>query len=150
MRRSEGAELFRLDLPEYKTRLKKTCADAAAPDLTWSDRLIRPAESIFFELAGVHERYHCPLARTYYFGKPIPQILDAEKAILDGVQAGLKKALAGNHCHDVARACVGQLARYGLVKTGRSGYSIGLGYPPAWGENTAGSGRTIGRSFAQV
>ncbi|RVD74273.1 ectoine hydrolase DoeA, partial [Mesorhizobium sp. M4A.F.Ca.ET.029.04.2.1] len=23
------------------------------------------------------------------------------------------------------------------VKTGRSGYSMGLGYPPAWGENTA-------------
>lgn len=61
-------------------------ADAAAPHLTRSDRLIRPDESIFFELAGVHKRYHCPLARTYYLGKPIPPlILDAEGAVLDGV-----------------------------------------------------------------
>ncbi|BCM17662.1 M24 family metallopeptidase [Mesorhizobium sp. J8] len=112
-------------------------ADAAAPHLTWSDRPIRPDESIFFELAGVHKRYHCPLARTYYLGKPIPQILDAEKAVLDGMQAGLEKARPGNHCEDIAKAYVGQLARHGLAKTGRSGYSIGLGYPPAWGENTA-------------
>ncbi|WP_353642586.1 Xaa-Pro peptidase family protein [Mesorhizobium sp. WSM2239] len=112
-------------------------ADASAPHLTWSDRPIRSNESIFFELAGVHKRYHCPLARTYYLGKPTLQILDAEKAILDGMQAGLDKAVAGNRCEDIAKAYVSQLARYGLVKTGRSGYSMGLGYPPAWGENTA-------------
>ncbi|TIS39148.1 Xaa-Pro peptidase family protein [Mesorhizobium sp.] len=111
--------------------------DAAAPHLTWSDRPIRPDESISFELAGVHKRYHCPLARTYYLGKPTPQILDAEKAVLDGMQAGLEKAVPGNCCEDIAKAYVGALARYGLVKTGRSGYSIGLGYPPAWGENSA-------------
>ena len=28
------------------------------------------------------------------------------------------------------------LARYGLVKEGRRGYSIGLSFPPDWGERT--------------
>lgn len=112
-------------------------ADASAPHLTWSDRPIRPDESIFFELAGVHKRYHCALARTYYLGKPIQKLLDAEKAILEGMQAGLENAVPGNCCEDIYMAYVSALARYGLVKTGRAGYSIGLGYPPLWGENSA-------------
>ncbi|WP_457662591.1 M24 family metallopeptidase [Sinorhizobium medicae] len=112
-------------------------ADASAPHLTWTDRPIRADESIFFELAGVHKRYHCPLSRTYYLGKPTQQILDAEKAVLEGVQAGLEKAVAGNRCEDIAIAYSGALARYGFEKTSRSGYPIGMGYPPAWGENSA-------------
>ncbi|WP_208245826.1 Xaa-Pro peptidase family protein (plasmid) [Rhizobium sp. T1470] len=112
-------------------------ADASAPHLTWTDRLIRANESVFFELAGVHKRYHCPLSRTYYLGKPTQQILDAEKAVLDGMATGLEKAIAGNTCEDIASAYTSALARYGFDKTSRSGYPIGMGYPPAWGENSA-------------
>ncbi|AGS24473.1 M24 family metallopeptidase [Rhizobium etli] len=112
-------------------------ADASAPHLTWTDKLIQSNESIFFELAGVHKRYHCPLSRTYYLGKPTQQILDAEKAVIEGMEAGLEKAVAGNRCEDIALAYGTALARYGLVKANRSGYSIGMGYPPAWGENSA-------------
>nr|WP_244541548.1 M24 family metallopeptidase [Rhizobium tibeticum] len=45
-------------------------ADASTPHLTWTDWPIRADKSIFFELAGVHKHYHCPLSRTYYLGKP--------------------------------------------------------------------------------
>ncbi|MQW90029.1 M24 family metallopeptidase [Sinorhizobium saheli] len=112
-------------------------ADASAPHLTWTDRPIRANESIFFELAGVHKRYHCPLSRTYYLGQPTSQILDAEKAVLEGMEAGLEKALAGNCCEDISKAYTAALARGGFEKTSRSGYPIGMGYPPAWGENSA-------------
>ena len=112
-------------------------ADASAPHLTWSDRPIRANESIFFELAGVHKRYHCPLSRTYYLGKPTQQVLDAEKAVLEGMEAGLEQAIPGNRCEDIANAYSKALARYGFNKTSRSGYSIGLAYPPDWGEHSA-------------
>ena len=112
-------------------------ADAAAPHLTWSDRPIRSGESIFFELAGVHKRYHSPLSRTYFLGKPTQQILDAEKAVLEGMEAGLEKAVAGKLCEDIAEAYGTVLARYGFEKTSRVGYSIGLAYPPDWGEHSA-------------
>ncbi|MFD2052055.1 M24 family metallopeptidase [Mesorhizobium calcicola] len=112
-------------------------ADAAAPHLTWSDKLVRANESIFFELAGVHKRYHSPLSRTYFLGQPSQQILDAEKGVLEGMEAGLEMAVAGNTCEDISNAYTSVLANYGIVKTSRSGYSIGLAYPPDWGEHSA-------------
>ena len=112
-------------------------ADASAPHLTWSDKPVRANESIFFELAGVHKRYHCPLSRTYYLGKPTDKVRDAEKAVLEGVEAGLEKAVSGNTCEDIAVAYSGALAKYGLKKESRAGYSIGMAYPPDWGEHSA-------------
>ncbi|KRR28543.1 M24 family metallopeptidase [Bradyrhizobium retamae] len=112
-------------------------ANAAAPHLTWSDRPIMPDESIFFELAGVHKRYHVPLSRTFYLGKPTQQILDAEKAVLEGMEAGFEQLVPGKTCEDVALAYFDGLARHGLKKEGRTGYSIGMGYPPGWGESSA-------------
>ena len=67
-------------------------ADAAAPHLTWNDEQMRDGEATFFEIAGVYHRYHCPLSRTVYLGKPTKTFLDAEKAVLEGMVAGLEAA----------------------------------------------------------
>ncbi|RWK66800.1 M24 family metallopeptidase [Mesorhizobium sp.] len=112
-------------------------ADASAPHLTWTDRELRSGESIFFELAGVHKRYHCPLSRTFYLGKPDQKFVEAEKAVLEGMEAGLEKAVPGNSCEDVAKAYYAVIERYGLKKPSRTGYSIGLAHPPDWGEHSA-------------
>jgi ectoine hydrolase len=111
-------------------------ADAAAPHLTWDDRPMKTGEGTFFEIAGVHRRYHCPLSRTIYLGKPSETFLDAEKAVLEGMEAGLEAARAGNRCEDIARAFFAVLARHGIEKDNRTGYPIGLSYPPDWGERT--------------
>ncbi|WP_319005603.1 M24 family metallopeptidase [Pararhizobium sp. YC-54] len=111
--------------------------DASAPHLTWSDRELRSGESIFFELAGVHKRYHSPLSRTFYLGKPDQKFVDAEKAVLEGMAAGLEVAVAGNACEDVAHAYYAAIERHGLKKPSRCGYSVGLAYPPDWGEHSA-------------
>ena len=42
----------------------------------------------------------------------------------------------GNTCHDVAIAFWEVLEKHGVEKESRAGYSIGLGYPPDWGEHT--------------
>ncbi|MDX8437287.1 M24 family metallopeptidase [Mesorhizobium abyssinicae] len=112
-------------------------ANAAAPHLTWTDRPIMPHESIFFELAGVYKRYHVPLSRTFYLGKPPQKILDAEKAVLEGMEAGFEQLVPGKTCEGVALAFFNELARHGLKKEGRTGYSIGMAYPPGWGEASA-------------
>ncbi len=111
-------------------------ADAAAPHLTWDDKPMKAGEGTFFEIAGVHKRYHCPLSRTVFLGKPTQAFLDAEQATLEGMEAGLSAARPGNTCEDVANAYYAVLKRYGIVKDSRTGYSIGLSYPPDWGERT--------------
>jgi ectoine hydrolase len=111
-------------------------SDAAAPHLTWDDRPMRSGEGTFFEIAGCHKRYHCPLSRTVFLGKPTQKFLDAEKAVLEGMEAGLAQAKPGNTCEDIAKAFFAVLARYGIVKDNRTGYAIGLSYPPDWGERT--------------
>ncbi|AML52903.1 ectoine hydrolase DoeA [Falsihalocynthiibacter arcticus] len=110
--------------------------DAAAPHLTWDDAPMKSGEGTFFEIAGVAHRYHCPLSRTVFLGKPTQIFLDAEKAVLEGMDAGLEKARAGNTCEDIALAFFAVLNKYGIVKDNRTGYPIGLSYPPDWGERT--------------
>jgi ectoine hydrolase len=111
-------------------------SDAAAPHLTWDDRPMREGEGTFFEIAGCHKRYHCPLSRTVFLGKPPQRFLDAEKAVLEGMEAGLEQARPGNTCEDIAKAFFAVLARHGIRKDNRTGYPIGLSYPPDWGERT--------------
>jgi ectoine hydrolase len=111
-------------------------ADASAPHLTWDDRPMKANEGTFFEIAGCYHRYHCPLSRTIFLGKPTQAFLDAEKATLEGMEAGLAAARPGNACEDIANAFFAVLQRYGIVKDSRTGYSIGLSYPPDWGERT--------------
>lgn len=110
--------------------------DASAPHLTWDDKPMKSGECTFYEIAGAYRRYHCPLSRSIYLGKPTQTFLDAEKAILEGMEAGLDVAKAGNLCEDVANAFFSVLKKYGIEKHNRTGYPIGVSYPPDWGERT--------------
>ncbi len=111
-------------------------ADATAPHLTWDDSPLKVGESTFFEIAGAYRRYQCPQSRTLFLGKPPQKYLDAEKAVLEAVEAGLEQAKPGNLCEDIAIAFNAALNRNGFVKDSRCGYAIGLSYPPDWGERT--------------
>ncbi len=111
-------------------------ADAAAPHLTWDDKPMKTGEGTFFEIAGVYRRYHCPLSRTVFLGQPTKDFLEAEKAVQEGMEAGLEVARAGNLCEDIAKAFFAVLSRHGIEKDNRTGYPIGLSYPPDWGERT--------------
>ena len=113
-----------------------TGMDATAPHLTWDDSKLAAGDITFFEIAGCHRRYHCPLSRTISLGKPPQKYLDAEAAVLDAMHAGLEQARPGNTCEDIAKAFLGVLKRHGIEKDSRNGYPIGLSYPPDWGERT--------------
>ena len=111
-------------------------SDAAASHLTWDDKPMKKGEGTFFEIAGCYRRYHVPLSRTVFLGSPPPVFLEADKAMQEGMEAGLEQARPGNTCEDVALAFFDILKKYGIVKDSRTGYSIGLSYPPDWGERT--------------
>ncbi len=95
--------------------------DATAPHLTWDDRPFKKGEGTFFEIGGCYRRYHAPLSRTVYLGRPPQKFLDAEKAVLEATEAGLAKAKPGNSCEDVAIAFFDTLKRLGFEKDSRTG-----------------------------
>ncbi len=115
-------------------------AAAAAPHLTWDDAPLVAGEGTFFEVAGCYHRYHCPLSRTVFLCAPGQGVPDhfrrAEAAVLEGMAAGLEAARPGNRCRDIAAAFFAVLKRHGIDKDSRTGYPIGLSYPPDWGERT--------------
>lgn len=111
--------------------------DATAAHLTWNGEPMKAGEATFFELSGCYRRYHAPLCRTVFLGKPPQEMLDTEKAQVEGIEAGLEAARAGNRTCDIANAFMAVLARYGIRREGRMGYPVGLSYPPDWGERTA-------------
>lgn len=111
--------------------------DATAAHLTWNGDPMREGEATFFELSGCYRRYHAPLCRTVYLGTPPQDMREAEKAQIEGIEAGLDAARAGNRTCDIANAFLDVLKKYGIAREGRMGYPIGLSYPPDWGERTA-------------
>ena len=131
----EGADGHGGDYPAI-VPLLPTGRDAAAPHLTWDDRPLERGAATFFEIAGCHRRYHAPLCRTVHLGAPPPFMRDAERALLDGLEAGLDAARAGKRACDVADALHATLAAAGIEREARCGYPIGLSYPPDWGERT--------------
>ncbi|TPW26925.1 ectoine hydrolase DoeA [Pararhizobium mangrovi] len=111
-------------------------SDAAAPHLTWSWTSFEKGEATFFEISGCYRRYHAPFCRTVFLGKPPQHLVDAEKALVDGLHAGLDAARPGNCAGDVSRALHAELAKGGIERSARCGYPIGISYPPDWGERT--------------
>jgi Xaa-Pro aminopeptidase len=77
-----------------------------------------------------------PLTRTVYLGTPPQKMIDAAKVVAEGIDAALAVARPGAGSRDVHAAWTRTIARHGLVKDSRCGYSIGLNYPPDWGERT--------------
>ncbi|MGH6942771.1 MAG: aminopeptidase P family N-terminal domain-containing protein, partial [Geminicoccaceae bacterium] len=73
-----GAEGHGGDYPAIVPMLPSG-ADASAPHLTWDERPFNKDEGTFFEIAGCYRRYHCPLSRTIYLGRPPQKFLDVEE-----------------------------------------------------------------------
>lgn len=111
-------------------------SDAAAPHLTWDGRPFATGEATFFEISGCYRRYHAPFCRTLFLGTPPDFLKRAEAALVEGLEAGLDVARAGNRACDVANALAAPLERAGIERGARCGYPIGISYPPDWGERT--------------
>lgn len=110
--------------------------NASAPHIMWSDRRFGANETIALELAGVCRRYAAGLARTLQLGKTPQRVADTAKAVLEGMEAVLQTVKPGALAEDVEAVWRKVIARHGLKKESRIGYSIGVAYPPDWGEHT--------------
>jgi len=109
----------------------------SAPHLSWTDAPLVDNDLFYIELGGVRHRYHSPLSRCIYLGKPSARIDLIGKVIAEGLNAVLDAVRPGVVCEELAAVWKAVIARHGLEKDSRIGYPVGIGYPPTWGELTA-------------
>jgi len=110
----------------------------ATPHLTWTDEPYGNETAVNLELAACRHRYHSPLARTMYLGsRPPVKLTDTADIVVEGLHAALEAVKPGVLCEAVELTWRKVIARAGLEKESRIGYSMGLNYPPDWGEHTA-------------
>lgn len=108
-----------------------------APHLTWSEREFKADEAVLLELSGVYRHYHTPIARTIYLGQEPPQLMkDTAEVVMDGLQKTLDFIKPGITAEEVEAKWRDAISHSTVVKESRLGYSIGLNYPPDWGEQT--------------
>ena len=108
----------------------------SSPHITWSDDRYEKGDPVIIEIAGCHKRYHSPLARTMVLGEPKEELLEVSKVVVEGLNEvinTIKPGLTSEEVEKVWRNCI---SKHGYKKDSRIGYSVGLSYPPDWGEHT--------------
>jgi len=140
------AELYRVTtagLPEFGGTFPCKPPNAmvgeycAAPHLSWTDAPLVKDDLFYIEMGGVRHRYHSPLSRCIYLGKPTERMDFVAKVIAEGLNAVLDKVRPGVLCEELAATWKSVIGRYGIEKDSRIGYPVGIGFPPTWGELTA-------------
>ena len=131
----KGQEGFGGDYPSIAPMFP-TGQGTSPAHLTWSNELFKENEATVIEIAGAYKRYHCPMARTVLLGKKNQKKIDTMKVTNEALDAGISATKQGNTADDDAQKFWSVLDKYGIKKESRTGYSIGIGYPPDWGEQT--------------
>ena len=103
---------------------------------TWTNRVIQSGEPVFLEVSGCLKRYHAAMMRTVFVGEPDDSLWEAEKLVQDAMAACLQMIKPGvtSHAVDAAGRTVIANSQLGAQQGSRTGYSIGIGLPPDWGE----------------
>ena len=109
----------------------------STPHLTWTDEPLPDSGLIVMEIGAARRHYHAPLTRTAHIGTPPKEIARLAEVIVEGGDMALSTAKPGVTCEEVEAVWQKVLNRNGYTKESRVGYSIGLNYPPDWGERTA-------------
>jgi Xaa-Pro dipeptidase len=110
---------------------------SAAPHLTWTDEPIQSNRGICLELSAARFHYHSVLCRTVHLGKPKPELLKLADVCNDAISATVDAIKPGMRCEEVHATWNAIISKAGYSKESRVGYSLGVNYPPDWGEHTA-------------
>ena len=110
------------------------------PHQTWSGRVLQPGDMLWFETGGSAGRYGSGLIRIGAVDEPpaqnrevIERALGVVTETLEALMGAIRPGTTGAQVHQVGRAAI-KAAGWGDVHRNRSGYSIGVSYPPDWGE----------------
>lgn len=116
--------------------LMPTGVGTSCPHVMWRDGVFKNNTCTTVEVSGVRRRYHAPQTRTLFLGKPDDKVRRTTLAVMEGIEAVMRTAKEGVTAGEVSHAWNSTIEKHGVYKNSRCGYSIGIGYPPDWGERT--------------
>jgi Xaa-Pro dipeptidase len=132
----KGTEDFAGDYPAI-VPLMMAGEATKTPHMTWSEKRYEKDEAVLLELAGAYRHYHAPIARTIFLGQNPPQLMkDTASVVLEGLEKTLEFVKPGVTAEEVEAKWREAISHSTIVKESRLGYSIGVNYPPDWGEQT--------------
>ena len=101
---------------------------------TWAGRVYSEGDLLNYELPGVVKRYCAPLFRSGTIGRPTPDLERRGEAVIEALHAVIASIRPGCTSNDAHVAGAEVLRRAGYGQIHRMGYSVGINYPPDWGE----------------
>jgi Xaa-Pro dipeptidase len=110
---------------------------SAAPHLTWTDEKIKNNSAVTLELSAARFHYHSVLCRTVYLGTPPADLVRLADVCNEAISETLIKVKPDMRCEEVHATWNAVISKAGYSKESRVGYSLGVNYPPDWGEHTA-------------
>ena len=111
----------------YRSGLMHSC---------WEGGVFRKGETQLLEIAGTVGRYSGALMRASTIGPPSDQVRRLAEACIEALNRAIEAIKPGATSGEVDEACRGTIERAGYYDyfRKRTGYSIGIGFPPDWGE----------------
>lgn len=106
------------------------------PHLSWNSDTYKKDAQVNLELVACRNRYHTPLGRSMFLGKAPEALKTLESAVIDGLDTALSLIKPGMTASDVEASWQSAASKYGVKKNARCGYSLGIAYPPTFGEQT--------------
>lgn len=101
---------------------------------TWGGKRLEPGEVVFIELSGVVQRYGAAIMRCAMLGPTPPELARRNQIVHEVLQTTIEAIRPGTTSGDVDRACREAFGRHGYRVLKRAGYSMGINFPPGWGE----------------
>lgn len=103
---------------------------------TWEGRTVQPGEHVFLEVGGCFRRYHTAMMRTVVLGELSDSMYKAQermKMALDSLHDYVQPGMTVSDVDNLVRNIISN-NDIGARLVTRSGYSIGIAFPPSWDE----------------
>jgi Xaa-Pro dipeptidase len=103
---------------------------------TWEGRTVQPGEHVFLEVGGCYRRYHTAMMRTVILGELSDSMYKAQERMKTALNAVHETVQPGMTVSDVDNLVRNIITNndVGARLVTRSGYSIGIAFPPSWDE----------------
>lgn len=102
----------------------------------WKRKTMQAGDVVLLEGAGCVDRYHAIMARSAVLGKATDVQKETAQTLIDVLETAIETIRPGMTSGDVDAICRAMVEARGLGRyfKSRTGYGIGIGFPPNWAE----------------